>query len=93
MDTFLVIILLLLVANGIHCIVLAWKLRSTLLKLGIKSTYFSGGSVSDIIKLNNRIKLISTTRERKKYKKFVRYIIVAYLVELLLVITLFFYVV
>lgn len=76
--------LLVFIINGIHCIILAWVLRHYLLKLGKEWLIIAGGRVSHIIELYKRAE---NSPNRKKYRFFVYYISIAYLVELISLVT------
>lgn len=75
-----IIFFLIVIINGIHCVVLSWLLRHYLLKLGKKWFIIAAGRVSHIIELYKRSE---NNSEQKKYRFFVYYISIAYLVELI----------
>lgn len=64
--------------NMLHCIVLSYILRNYLMRLGKEKTYFAIGRISNIIELYKRAE---ASPQRKKYRNFVYYMLIAYFFE------------
>ena len=86
MTIFSTIILILIIINGLHCIILAWVLKNHLMQLGKEEYYFS--SILHIFELYERAK---SNNSLDKYKKFIYYVVIACVSELALFITLIVY--
>ena len=87
MTIFSIIVLILMIINGLHCIILHWVLRSYLIQLG-KEEYFFGtaGYTSGVTELYKRAK---SNNNLDKYKKFIYYFVIANTSEAVLFITFF----
>jgi len=83
MSTFSIIILILWIANGLHCVILANINKSILVDIGKRKRVFGISTISDFTDL---YKAVKSDEALSKYKKFIYHYIIANILEIMLTI-------